>query len=80
MSMAKCEVCGNEYKRSFTVQLDNDTHIFDTFECAIQSLAPRCARCEVVIIGHGVEGDDEVFCGAHCARAAGETGAVDNVA
>jgi hypothetical protein len=80
MSMAKCEVCGNEYKRSFTVQLDNDTHIFDTFECAIQLLAPRCARCEVVIIGHGVEGDDEVFCGAHCARAAGETGAVDNVA
>ena len=30
--MAKCETCGNDYDRTFTVILDNDRHIFDSFE------------------------------------------------
>jgi hypothetical protein len=38
--MAKCEVCGNEYDKSFTVTLGGRSHTFDSFECAIHALAP----------------------------------------
>lgn len=32
--MAKCEVCGNDYDKSFTVTMGGKTHTFDAFECA----------------------------------------------
>lgn len=78
--MAKCEVCGNEYHRSFeVVTAGNDRHVFDSFECAIHKLAPVCDNCGVKIAGHGIEEDGTYYCCAHCARAEGVTGAVDNV-
>ncbi|NDD31104.1 MAG: hypothetical protein EB084_22855 [Proteobacteria bacterium] len=64
-----CEVCGNEYDKCMQVVLDGVTHAFDSFECAIQRLAPRCRHCGCAIIGHGVEVDARFFCGAHCANA-----------
>ena len=42
--MATCEVCGNDYDKAFNVTLmDGAKHTFDSFECAIHALAPRCA-------------------------------------
>jgi len=38
-----CEVCGNDYDKAFTVTLGGRLHTFDSFECAIQALAPACA-------------------------------------
>ena len=38
--MAKCEVCGNDYDKSFTVTMKGKSHTFDSFECAIHALAP----------------------------------------
>ena len=55
--MARCEHCGNEYDKSFTVTMDEQSHTFDSFECAIATLAPRCAHCDCAIIGHGVEAE-----------------------
>ena len=75
--MAKCEHCGNEYDKSFTVTLGGTTHVFDSFECAIHVLAPRCAHCGCAIIGHGLEANGTFFCCAHCAQAAGVTGLRD---
>ena len=69
--MATCEVCGNEYDKSFEIQIHEQRHIFDSFECAIQALAPTCRHCSCRIIGHGVEVEDQMFCCAHCAEAAG---------
>jgi hypothetical protein len=72
LSAARCERCGNEYDRSFTVLLaDGDRHVFDCFECAIGTLAPKCARCGVAIIGHGVQAYGAIYCCAHCARGEG---------
>lgn len=65
--MAKCEFCGNEYDKTFTVSIRGKNHIFDSFECAIQSVAPTCAHCGCRIIGHGVEKNGTIFCCAHCA-------------
>ncbi len=69
--MAICEQCGNNYDKVFEVKLDDTTHVFDSFECAIQALAPRCAHCACRIIGHGVEAHGKLFCCAHCAHTAG---------
>jgi hypothetical protein len=75
--MAVCDVCGNEYPRAFRVTTGEDTYTFDSFECAIHRLAPRCAHCRVRVIGHGIEAGDDVFCCANCASEAGVTGVAD---
>ena len=49
--MAKCETCGNDYDKSFTVTMGGVTHTFDSFECAIFTLAPACEHCGCRVIG-----------------------------
>jgi hypothetical protein len=66
--MATCEVCGNNYDKTFEVRMNGNTHIFDSFECAIHALAPHCAHCGSRIIGHGMEKEGHFFCCAHCAE------------
>ena len=63
--MAQCEVCHNEYDKSFQVITNGKTHVFDSFECVIQALAPTCAHCGCRVIGHGVEARGRVFCCAN---------------
>jgi hypothetical protein len=75
--MARCEVCGNDYDKSFQVTVGGASHVFDSFECAIHALAPRCAHCGCRIVGHGVEAGDKIFCCANCAVQAGVRGVKD---
>jgi len=75
----KCEVCGNDYDKSFEVVMDGKTHVFDSFECAIHRLSPVCPHCSNRIIGHGVEARGEIFCCAHCASQEGVTQLRDRV-
>lgn len=77
--MGKCETCGNEYDKSFEVTKEGKTHIFDSFECAIQALAPSCQRCHCRIIGHGLEADGIYYCCDHCAKQDGVSGLNDRV-
>jgi hypothetical protein len=69
--MAVCEVCGNDYDRTMTIEVDGASHVFDSFECAIHAVAPVCEHCGCRIIGHGVQAGGRMFCCAHCARASG---------
>lgn len=70
--MPRCETCGNEYDAAFQVVMpDDSTHTFDSFECAIQALAPKCTHCGCRVIGHGLQAGDSIFCCAHCAEASG---------
>lgn len=72
LAMAKCDACGNDYDKSFQVFVAlGKTHTFDSFECAIHSLAPRCERCGLRIIGHGLEKSGRMFCCEHCAKLSG---------
>jgi hypothetical protein len=75
--MARCEVCGNDYDKSFQVVMRGRTHTFDSFECAVAALAPTCHHCNCRIIGHGMEKDGRMFCCAHCASAEGVREMVD---
>jgi len=77
--MGVCEVCGNDYDKAMEVVVSGERHVFDSFECAIHALAPRCAHCECAIVGHGVESGGAFYCCAHCAHAAGVQEAVDRV-
>lgn len=76
---ATCEVCGNTYDKAFEVRMNGSMHTFDSFECAIEKLAPRCSHCNCRIIGHGVEAEGRIFCCAHCAQHTGVTGLADRV-
>jgi hypothetical protein len=69
--MGVCEVCGNDYDRTMQISVDGESHVFDSFECAIHALAPTCAHCECRVIGHGVQSGDQVYCCAHCAHEEG---------
>ncbi len=51
--------------------------MFDSFECAINKLAPRCGHCDNRIIGHGVEARGKFYCCANCAREARVKGLQD---
>jgi hypothetical protein len=75
--MPICENCGNDYDKAFQVTMNGQSHSFDSFECAINKLAPTCGQCGTRIIGHGVESHDKMFCCANCAEKAGETGLQD---
>ena len=78
-STPTCEVCGNSYEHAFQVMKDGQTHTFDSFECAIHQLAPRCEHCRCAVVGHGIETGGKVFCCAHCARNMGVQGVADRV-
>ncbi len=77
--MARCEVCGNDYDKSFEVRHAGRSYTFDSLECAAQQIAPTCRHCGCKILGHGVEQDEQIFCCAHCARAQGKREVRDRV-
>ena len=74
--MAECEVCGNEYDKTFEVVAAGVHHTFDSFECAIHLMAPICEQCGCRVVGHGTEVAGRFYCCAHCAKATEHTDAV----
>jgi len=78
--MAKCEVCSNEYDKTFELVAAGHRHTFDCFECAIQAIAPICEQCHCKVIGHGVEVRGQFYCCANCARLATSADVKDRVA
>ena len=60
--MGKCAQCGNNYDESFEVTKGGRTLTFDSFECAIATLAPVCPHCGVRLVGHGVQHGDTIYC------------------
>jgi hypothetical protein len=77
--MARCEVCGNDYDKTFEVTMAGKRHVFDSFECAVHALAPTCAHCGCRILGHGLEADGRMFCCDHCAESSGVRGLRDRM-
>jgi hypothetical protein len=65
--MPRCELCGNESNRTYEIVMNEESHIFDSFECAIHALAPACVHCGCRILGHGYEAQGQLYCCEHCA-------------
>lgn len=66
--LKQCAVCGNDYEKLIEIKHDGKTNFFDSFECAIHALAPKCEACGLSVIGHGIEVNNAIFCSTHCAR------------
>ncbi|CFX01830.1 conserved protein of unknown function [Candidatus Filomicrobium marinum] len=77
--MARCEVCGNDYDKSFEVLMNGDRHTFDSFECAVHALAPTCKHCGCRIMGHGLEDEGTYYCCRACAMQEGVPGFQDRL-
>lgn len=77
--MMKCDVCGNDYDKAFTITMAGRTQTFDSFECAIHALAPVCPHCGCKVVGHGVENNGAIYCCANCAKHAGVKGLKDRL-
>jgi len=75
--VAVCDVCGNEYDKTFEITRGDESGTYDSFECAIHAMAPTCPHCRCKVIGHGVEANGSIFCCAHCAQEEGVTALVD---
>jgi Rieske Fe-S protein len=75
--MATCDVCGNEYDKTFEITRGSDSGTYDSFECAIHAMAPTCEHCGCKVIGHGVEANGSIYCCAHCAQEEGVTELAD---
>jgi hypothetical protein len=69
--MARCEICGNEYRKMLEIRYQGRVGNFDSFECAIHGMAPTCEHCGCRVIGHGVELGERIFCCANCAQMVG---------
>jgi hypothetical protein len=79
MEQQKCENCGNLYDKPLKITRDEETYFFDSFECAINIMAPHCSHCDTRIIGHGVEDSGKIYCCANCASQKGETQLKDRI-
>jgi hypothetical protein len=63
-----CEVCGNHGNECFEVYLGKEKHVFDSFDCAMNGMLPKCIYCRCQIIGPGVQLNDVLFCSFECAN------------
>jgi hypothetical protein len=67
----RCSKCGNESGRGFRVtSREGTTWTFDSFECALSTLAPQCGRCSSAILGPALLRAGVAFCSEDCARGA----------
>jgi hypothetical protein len=77
--MKRCEVCHNEYDKIMEIKKNGESHYFDSFECAIHMLAPKCNHCQCSIIGHGLEKQEKFYCCKSCANKEGVEGFSDRI-
>ncbi len=69
MATARCDTCGNEYDKAIEVVIAGRPHRFDSLECAVEALAPRCVQCNVRVIDHSQLGASVAhYCYAHSAE------------
>jgi len=66
--MSRCEVCGNAGSQCFEVRLGGESHVFDSFECAMRALTPRCGHCGCQLVGHGIVLGNTIYCSYQCAN------------
>lgn len=64
--MSKCEQCGEQNENLFEVVKDGQSRKFDSFDCAIQSMAEKCSNCGCLITGKSHRHGDAGFCCQVC--------------
>ena len=63
---SRCINCGENIEKDYILFINGAEFVFDSFECAVNFVAPRCAHCNSVILGPGVKQLDDTYCGTSC--------------
>jgi hypothetical protein len=75
--MPVCDHCGRDSARTFELIREGTNWTFDSFQCAIEAVAPRCAQCDALIVGHPIEQGALLYCSIHCVALADPAHAVE---
>jgi len=67
MDDTRCLNCGENIEKDYILFINGTEYTFDSFECAVNFMAPRCTNCNSVIMGQGVHREGEIFCTKDCA-------------
>lgn len=68
-NVRSCRKCGQAAEIPVTVQVgDGSEYTFDCFDCAVETLAPRCPECGRVYSGRPVAFGEHRFCSSRCAE------------
>lgn len=68
MDETKCLNCGEDIEKDYILFINGTEYTFDSFECAVNFMAPRCCNCNSVIMGHGIRTEGEIYCSKSCAN------------
>jgi phage terminase large subunit GpA-like protein len=68
--MSRCEVCGKEFTKPVTVEWNGEQKTVDSFECAVQALAPRCEHCGQPVMNQSIQDDAPFYCCSVCEQKA----------
>ena len=66
MNKLLCDVCNSELKTAIKVHYKNKYYHFDTIQCLITKLSPRCITCNCIIFGKQILSDNFIFCSNEC--------------
>ena len=64
----RCVNCGSNIEKDYILFINGAEFVFDSFECAVKFVAPRCAHCNSIIMGKGFSKSDELFCSVSCSN------------
>lgn len=65
---ARCVNCGDNIEKDYILFINGAEFTFDSFECAINFIAPRCTNCNTIIIGRGVNVGGDIYCSPGCSH------------
>jgi hypothetical protein len=64
----KCLNCGSSIEKDYILFINGAEYSFDSFECAVNFVAPRCSHCQSVIFGTGLKDAGVMFCNTTCSE------------
>jgi hypothetical protein len=64
----RCMNCGLNIEKDYILYINGTEFTFDSFECAINFVAPRCTHCNSIILGRGTKQSDDIFCSPQCRK------------
>ena len=65
---ARCVNCGVNIEKDYILFINGSEFTFDSFECAINFVAPRCLNCNTIVMGRGVQMGNDIFCSKECSK------------
>ena len=63
---ARCIKCGLTIEKDYILFINGTEFTFDSFECAVNFVAPRCANCNSVILKDGIQISEAKYCNHFC--------------